>query len=156
MCNRITLALAGFILILISGCDRVTPEARVDLDCGSETDKTFEDWPEWIKVNVNLIEGHGAKWADVYVDDLAKATYLAASAPYPECARIVKLEYSDESATVINTMTVMGKMPPGYDPDNGDWWYGVYDGSGTLAGLTGKLHSECIVCHKKASDADYL
>jgi len=24
----------------------------------------------------------------------------------------------------------MVKMPPGYDSENSDWWYGVYDASG--------------------------
>jgi len=111
----------------------------LDLDCASEIEKTFENWRNWTKVNPTplLSEGHKdrgvAPYVDVYVDDLAKTTYLAASAPYLECARIIKAKYTDETATKVVRLAIMVKIPAGYDPENNDWWYGRYDATGTQA-----------------------
>jgi hypothetical protein len=51
----------------------------------------------------------------------------------------------------------MVKMPPGYDPENGDWWYGKFDREGDefLEKMNGKVPG-CIACHQGASDTDYL
>jgi hypothetical protein len=49
----------------------------------------------------------------------------------------------------------MVKMPLGYDSENADWWYGVYDASGMDMWNEGKL-SGCIICHKQATEMDYL
>lgn len=163
MINRETLTVVALILIMTSACDLVTPEAKVDLDCGSESEKAFEDWQSWTKVNPTplLSEGHKdrgvAPFVDVYVDDLAKTTYLTSSAPFPECARIVKAKYTDESATEVARLAIMVKMPSGYDPENNDWWYARYDTTGTQAITSpGKMWSDCAYCHRQASGTDYL
>lgn len=149
-------------LFLLCGCDLVTPKMSLDLDCASEIEKTFENWRYWTKVNPTplLSEGHKdrgvAPYVDVYVDDLAKTTYLAASAPYPECARIIKAKYTDETATKVVRLAIMVEMPAGYDPENNDWWYGRYDATGTQAISQGKMWSDCAYCHRRASDTDYL
>ena len=52
-------------------------------------------------------------------------------------------------------MTVMVKMPAGYDPENNDWWYARVDSSGTIINDGGKLE-ECMSCHQGAVDQDYL
>jgi hypothetical protein len=108
-----------------------------------------------------LSDGHKddgvAPYVDVYVDDLAKTTYLAASAPYPECAGIIKAKCSDETATEVVRLAVMVKMPAGYDPENNDWWYGRYDATGNLAiSPPGRMLFECASCHRQAADTDYL
>ncbi len=102
---------------------------------------TFEDWRNWTKVASKPVfsKAHGNEWVEVYVDDLAKATYLATSAPYPECATIVKVHYTDASGTNEGDLTIMAKMLPGYDPENNDWWYGKYDATGTKMKKQGKL-----------------
>jgi hypothetical protein len=125
-----------------------------DSPCGR---MNFENWSEWTKVNPKPLnsEGHGEKWVDVYVDDLAESIYGSASAPYPECAKIVKPEFTDASRTDILRLGVMVKMPPGYDPENGDWWYAAYNSLGTKAQLKGKIDF-CIACHKEAAETDYL
>ena len=43
----------------------------------------------------------------------------------------------------------------GYDPKNSDWWYGVYDETGTEGWYTGIIKS-CIHCHETARKTDYL
>ena len=125
--------------------------------CGDETAMTFEDWREWTKVTPNPVisKGHSDNWVGVYVDDVAKATYLAVTGPYPECARIVKPVYTDASGTDVQRITVMVKMSPGYDPQDNDWWYGMYDAAGKSAIKQGQL-SGCIICHRQAADTDYL
>jgi hypothetical protein len=67
----------------------------------------------------------------------------------------VKPIYTDESGAEIRKLTVMMKMAPGYDPENSDWWYGVYDRSGTKIREEGKL-PDCILCHQQALETDYL
>lgn len=125
--------------------------------CGKGSKFTFEDWRMWTKVTPKPVvsKGHGSSWVGVYVGDLARATYLAVGAPYPECAKIVKPTYSDASGSKITKLYIMVKMPTGYDPENADWWYGVYAASGAKVYREGKLQG-CISCHKEAVQTDYL
>lgn len=90
--------------------------------CGDDIEMTFKGWREWTKVTPRPIasEGHSNNWACIYVDKLARGTYLSAGAPYPECAKIVKPMYSDAAGMSVRKLTIMVKMPPGYDPECGD------------------------------------
>jgi len=126
--------------------------------CEGDAGMTFEDWKEWTLVTPNpvLSEGHGSSWVKIHVNELAKSTYLSAGAPYPECAKIVKSHYFDADGMQIDSLTVMVKMPSGYDTEYGDWWYGMYDKSGTMAKKQGRLFTACIACHKQAARTDYL
>ena len=125
--------------------------------CGGEDGMTFENWRDRTEVTDGFVisEGHSNSWVRIYVDDLAKDIYLAGSAPYPECAEIIKSAYHDADGSSFRGLTVMVKMPTGYDPENADWWYGKYDESGTLMLRQGRLF-DCVACHKQASDTDYL
>jgi len=125
--------------------------------CGDEAGFQFENWRKWTRVTEEPIvsPGHSYHWVDVLVDDLAEATYLSASAPYPECARILKPIYGDEAGNEVLRLTAMVKMPSGYDPDHGDWWYGVYDAAGVVGQRAGRLE-DCIRCHEEAAETDYL
>lgn len=127
------------------------------VSCGSEGELSFADWRDWTEVTDRYLasEGHGNSWVRIYVDDLANDIYLAGSAPYPECAKIVKSAFYDAEGNSFRGLTVMVKMPAGYDPENADWWYGKYDESGTHVLKQGRL-TECIFCHGQASDTDYL
>ena len=123
----------------------------------SDTIMTFEDWKNWTNVTPNPVrsKGHSNNWVRIYVNKLAETTYLSASSPYQVCAKIVKPIYTDSSGTKIKKLTVMVKMPPGYDPENADWWYGIYDESGTDMWNEGKLPG-CVTCHRQAAETDYL
>jgi hypothetical protein len=146
----------GFLLVGFSTV--VIGQASSDSDsCGDETTMTFEGWRKWTKVIPNPVisKGHSNNWVGIYVDQLAKETYLAATGPYPECARIVKPVYTDATGTEVQRLTIMVKMPSGYDPEDADWWYGMYDASGASAIMQGKL-AGCIICHRQAADTDYL
>ena len=132
----------------------VTPAQPPSDTCGR---LEFGDWRQWTSVTEEPIvsPGHSYHWVGVFVDKLAKTTYLSASAPYPQCARIVKPIYGDEEGVDVLRLTAMVKMPPGYDPEHGDWWYGVYDAAGTESRRAGRLE-DCIRCHREAADTDYL
>lgn len=123
----------------------------------SDTIMTFEDWKNWTSVTSKPVrsKAHSNNWVGIYVNKLAETTYLSASSPYQVCAKIVKPIYTDSSGTNIRKLTIMVKMSPGYDPANADWWYGIYDASGTDMWNEGKL-PDCIICHKQAAETDYL
>jgi len=67
----------------------------------------------------------------------------------------VKPIYSDQERSEIYKLTIMMKMEKGYDPDNADWWYGVYDESGMEGRYQGKIKS-CIECNARAKETDYM
>ena len=125
--------------------------------CGGDKEMTFEGWWEWAKVTPTPVvsKGHNSNWVGIYVDELAKDTYLNAGAPYPECAKIVKPIYNDAEGKSVRKLTIMVKMSPGYDPENGDWWYASYDATGLNVRSQGRLDG-CIPCHKQAAETDYL
>ncbi len=125
--------------------------------CNEANGMTFETWMDWRKVTPKPIrsKGHNNNWVSIYVDELAEDTYLSAGAPYPECAKIVKPIYNDAEGESVRKLTIMVKMAPGYDPENGDWWYASGDETGTRVGQQGRLDG-CIPCHKQAAETDYL
>ena len=117
---------------------------------------TVKDWRNWTKITQEPVrsKGHNYKWVRIYVNKLAAATYLSASSPYQVCAKIVKPIYTDSNGTNIRNLAIMVKMPPGYDSENADWWYGESDKSGI--DVWGGKRPGCIICHKQAAETDYL
>ena len=73
---------------------------------------------------------------------------------------------SKDRAKYLKAVTVMMKMPKGYDPENNDWFWVKYKKDGTLhknpAGveLAGKIAKGapvgCIACHSSASGGDLV
>ena len=122
--------------------------------CGS---LTFEDWEKWTKINSDTLpsEGHGNKWVDIYVNDLSEPTYLSAGSLYATCSTVLKATYFDADRNLMGGLAAMVKMPAGYDSQNGDWWYGSFDKTGTKVKEEGKLE-ECIACHREALETDYM
>ena len=147
-----------FLLLIVAIIGAV--EVNADLtekQCDESNGMTYEHWMDWRKVTPKPVrsKGHNYNWVGIYVDELAEDTYLSAGAPYPECAKIIKPIYNDADGKSIRHLTVMVKMAPGYDPENGDWWYALVDATGTRVGAQGRLDA-CIPCHKKAAETDYL
>jgi hypothetical protein len=124
-------------------------------ECNPNTPPDFVDYAMWTKVNEHPIHGHET-WVDVYVDSLAEGIYLLATGDtFPVCAKIVKTHLEDAESDTITAVTVMVKMPAGYDPEHNDWWWGMYDKTGKVAEMSGKVQV-CIACHQPASDVDYV
>ena len=153
--NRLVIILIG--VLLLNAKSATGAETTSTEETCSETTLTFEDWQQWAAITPKPVRSHGHSnnWVDIYTNKLAEKTYRAASSPYQTCAKIVKPIYTDSTGRTIRKLTIMVKMPPGYDSENADWWYGVYDASGTDMKRQGKL-MDCIPCHKQAAETDYL
>ncbi len=128
-----------------------TPEPA----CSPDVTPDFSDYASWTKVNNKPIPGHET-YVDIYVDDAAKDIYLAASGKtFPTCATIVKTHLQGADSETVTAITVMVKMPAGYDPAHNDWWWGMFDKDGVKAEMSGKV-AVCIACHQPAADKDYV
>lgn len=130
-----------------------------DLDfCHDEEWMTFEDYPQWTKITDEPVisYAHGENWIDIYANELAAQPYVDLASAYPECAAVVKAIHMGEGDPAIRKLTVMVKMPAGYDPEHGDWYYGSFESTGTVAvDETGRVEF-CMSCHEVATETDYL
>ena len=131
--------------------------SKVDNDAAISKDQfSFPRWKNLHKLNTEILksETHSV-WFDLYVNKKAKKPYLDETSLMPQDSLIVKPHYRDQQRSEISKITIMLKMEEGYDTENGDWWYGVYDKTGMKAWHQGKIH-ECIKCHKQVSETDYM
>ena len=95
-------------------------------------------------------------YVNIFVNETAKDIYLTGTGKtFPECAMIVKTHLQGTGTDEVAAVTVMVKMPAGYDPENNDWWWGMYDKDGKVAEMSGKV-PVCIACHKPAAATDYV
>ncbi len=94
---------------------------------------------------------------DIYYNETAGPTILSQNFPYPEGSILVK-ERTDPESLMVTTLYAMRKAP-GFDPDNGDWQYGVFeqmdDGSFGNGWFTAENQAMCVGCHSDAADKDY-
>ena len=117
---------------------------------------SFKGWLEWEAITDRPVisYAHGENWVGIYVNNIGAETYKAAAAPFPVCSTIVKAIYTDIEGSAVQKLTAMVKMPPGYDPEHGDWWYGDTDSTGTVI-LNGGPREDCRSCHEVATETDY-
>lgn len=89
--------------------------------------------------------------ADVY-QSVTDGTF-AKGASLPPGAMLVKEMLDPSGGAPI--LTVMYKKAAGYDPSNGDYWYGrlAADGTPTRADFVGKV-GFCVECHAGAAGTD--
>jgi hypothetical protein len=121
---------------------------------------SFAGWSSWTQISPKpfVSKGHRKQTASLHVESAEHADWyrrLPEGTSAPVGFRVVKVMYKDAGATSIANIMGMTKMPAGYDPDKGDWFYGVYDESGTKTMQAGKLEM-CIDCHSSSDDTDYL
>lgn len=132
-----------------------TPSPTPLPDCLVDGTPVFKDYTSWTKVNPNPIRGH-EKSVNVYVNDQARAVYTAAAGGvFPVCSMIVKSHLLSADSETVTEITVMVKMPAGFDPEHNDWWWGLYDAAGQTAQMSGKV-PVCIACHQPAAKKDYV
>ena len=106
-----------------------------DLDfCHDEERMTFEGYQSWAKLTEEPVisYAHGENWIGIYANELAAQPYQDLASVYPECATVVKAILMGEDDPAIRKITVMVKMPAGYDPEHEDWYYGSFESSGTV------------------------
>jgi len=155
--NATHLRLVASLLIpfLLSGSQIV---AALDFDeCGIESAVAFEDWRGWNKTSPTpYLSGEHSSWATIYFDELAGESSQSANGQFVPCAKIVKVHFTNAGGTAIRKLFLMAKMPAGFDPDHGDWWYGNYDASIGAGMIEQGAVEGCISCHERASDLDYV
>jgi len=125
---------------------------RKDVEYGMH----FPDWKKNYNLTPEIIESdaHNA-YVEIYVNDKAKDAYINEATHFKRGSKIFKPLYSDPEGKHCARLVIMVKMEEGYDSENGDWWYGVYDESGTKMAYEGRI-PECISCHTMAKETDYL
>ena len=122
----------------------------------NKNDFTFPRWKSLHKLNAEALVSHAHRaWFDIYVNRVAKKAYLARLSLFPVGSIVLKPLYPDSQRTKTSRLTIMIKMEKGYDAENGDWWYGVYDKTGMQGWHQGKIKS-CIKCHTQAKETDYM
>jgi hypothetical protein len=126
------------------------------LESKEEATFVFDDWKERESLNdAPLLSKSHKAYVDIYANALGKEAYIKHASEFPVGAEIFKPLYPDDKRSKIVRLTIMVKMPKGYDTKNGDWWYGVYNGEGTQMWHQGRIQS-CIDCHELAKQTDYL
>ena len=103
---------------------------------------------------------HFLTFISIYVDNKGAAALKNNSAKMPVGTVIVKkklkaAEYKTLDGTISGKEGLGGmiKRDAGYDPKNGDWEYFYQDKEGKLS--SGRLKN-CIECHQKAKQTDYV
>jgi len=84
------------------------------------------DWATYVKMNTTPVvsETHGGRNVDTYVNRIGAAAYLDDEAEIPVGTILVKTSFEPDGAP--GPLFVMEKRAPGYDPDNGDWYYAIH------------------------------
>jgi hypothetical protein len=94
---------------------------------------------------------------DIYMNELAAETAYPSSFPYSEGSTFVK-ERMDPETLSVTTLYAMRKVA-GFDPENGDWQYAVFEREDAGAFGGGWMSAEnagmCVGCHVQAKDTDY-
>jgi hypothetical protein len=82
--------------------------------------------------------------------------------PLPVGARIAKASFliSHEGLVSPGPLFLLEKMPPGFDPEGGDWRYTLVGPDGKVVGETGGHNASgvryCFNCHKAGRNQDFL
>ncbi len=116
----------------------------------------FPKWKESYDLTQGIIESdaHNA-YVEILMNNKAVDAYEEVKPMFPVGSEIFKPLYSDPEGKEFARLVIMVKMKEGYDSQNGDWWYGVYDESGTKMAYEGRI-PECISCHAMAKETDYM
>jgi hypothetical protein len=96
------------------------------------------------------------KYISVYVNEIGRHAMMEEKSPhFPAGSIIVKEKLTTARSTTPELLTVMVKRDPDYNPENGDWEYMVFDGTGRTVQASGKLEN-CQSCHSSDQDTDYV
>jgi len=155
--RRITCLLFSAILLSFPFGSKIANAAEFD-KCGIESSIAFEDWKQWAKTTPEpyFSREHGSRWVTIHFDDLAGTPNRTNNEEFPVCAKIVKVHHFNEQSRKLRKLFLMAKMPAGFDPGHGDWWYGNYNAQGGIAMIEEGAIKACIACHQRASGLDYV
>ncbi|MEX2530953.1 MAG: cytochrome P460 family protein [Gemmatimonadota bacterium] len=118
----------------------------------------YESWATWPEMG-ELYEGqepHGAQLT-TRLNDVAAEALAAGSSSFPEGSLIVKENYMPDGS--LGALTTMYKVP-GYNPEEGDWFYTKHLANGELDQMNGMSMEGrvpgCVGCHQSVADNDYV
>jgi len=116
------------------------------------------DYTEWTRLNPqkNFIASAHPTAKDVYVNEIGVEAAVTRSFPFPEGSELVK-ESIDGDTLAVTVITAMRKVA-GFDPENGDWQYGMFErmDDGSFGGMWIEagtdMHTMCVTCHTGAAE----
>lgn len=155
---QLAMALAMVTLVACGGAKPAADDPPPKPKAPTPAAEDFSAWGTWTKLNAARWKSktHGGKWVDVYVPAEQLAAYKDRSNPAPVGMQVAKVQYTSEDAPNPVAITAMVKKDAGYDPEHGDWYYGMLSPDGKFAkGPQGKVKG-CRGCHTRARDKDYL
>jgi len=155
--NRTFFIVASTILVVYLYASQGIAAADFD-ECGNESAVAFEDWRDWNKTTPQpyFSSQHASDWVTIYFDELARSSDFLSTVEFAVCAKIGKVHFKSERGLVTRYLMLMTKMPAGFDPEHGDWWYGYYDISVGAGMVEQCALDSCINCHKQAASLDYV
>ncbi len=87
----------------------------------------------------------------LYAHGVDKSTFASPERQFPVGTIVVKEKLTDDFKP--DGVGGMRKMPPGYDPEGGDWLYFYSSKSGGF--FSGRLEN-CRSCHLRAKESDFV
>ena len=89
------------------------------------------DWESYNKMNTTPVESddHGGRFVDTYVNNVGLEAYKKEDAEVPVGTIVVKTSWErdgDKPSETPGPIFVMEKKAAGFDPPNGDWYYGFH------------------------------
>lgn len=128
-------------------------------------DRTATRYRTWRRVNAAPYRStqHGERYVNNYANPVA-ADYadLEAGIALPVGAIIAKDSFAvtERGDVFSGPLSIMEKMPAGFDPAGGDWRYTLIMPDGSLFGTTGGVRAQevafCADCHTKHGGRDRL
>jgi len=163
----------------VSGLARLygTQEQPAPKDTEADAVKLISGYRQWTKANdepkyvvprvapgssgplpvpQKTADPHEGKFLTVYVNETGREQFMAKKIPrFTEGTVIVgeKLP-SRETNAAPELLTVMVKRAAGFDPQNKDWEYLVFDGPGKKVAARGKQNESCAECHEVQQPLD--
>ena len=157
-------------LVSVSGClSEVIPAHAPADEVALQATLTARDYrgAGFVQLNTTPFASgiEAGDWVTMYVSKDAAAAYEAVSpdslmhgAAFPVGGIIVR-QVSDASGK-LTALTAMVKRDAGYNPEVGDFFFGVADVDGTPETDDGQLMwgkpAACAGCHQQRADAGYL
>lgn len=94
---------------------------------------------------------HAQALVHLYARGVDKSTFASHERQFPVGTIVVKEKLTDDFKP--DGVGGMRKMPPGYDPEGGDWLYFYSSKSGGF--FSGRLEN-CRSCHLRAKESDFV
>ncbi len=106
-----------------------TKEVANEPDSGEQarSPASWDDWKSYTNVSPGpwISKTHGKRFVEIYVNEVALTAYKTPGAELPLGSIIVKPSWENEDGKpgADGPLFIMEKMPAGFAPDSGSWFY---------------------------------